>query len=266
MSSNINTRDYWDHRFASGDWEQCGGRRQTTWFAEEQVLMLRLPSSFAGSLLDFGCGLGDALAVYRKRFPSATLIGIDHSEAAVASCREKYSHIADFIAGPCNSIPEVGVIVASAVLEHITDYRATVETLLSRCSELYVFVPYMEHPLCSEHVNRYDEDSFSSFETLETKVYCSRGWSEYGRALWVGVYLKNVLRLLLGRRLVHRRRMIMFRIKGRISSPRREVFPTRKELRLSKAPALSSANATLSSDGSSLVIGSEEGPLPTTHH
>lgn len=214
MSLGINTREYWDHRFASGDWEKNLGRWQTTCFAESQVRLLRLPPTFNGTLLDFGCGLGDAMPVYRNHFPLAKLIGIDHSESAIIQCKKKYGHIAEFIHGTCDSVPQVDVIVASNVMEHIEDDKLIVRELLTRCSEMYIFVPYMESPLSLEHLNYYDRSSFSSFDTLETRVFCCRGWSQYGSGLWIGIYLKNLLRPLFGKRLVRRAKQIMFRLKG----------------------------------------------------
>lgn len=216
MPLGINTREYWEHRFASGDWEKNLGRWQTTCFAESQVRLLRLSPTFNGTLLDFGCGLGDAMPVYRNHFPLSKLIGVDHSESAIIQCKKKYGHIAEFIHGACDSVPQVDVIVASNVMEHIEDDKLTARKLLLKCSELYIFVPYRESPLCSEHVNYYDKNSFSSFRTMEIKVFYSRGWTQYGRDLWIGVYLKNLLRPFLGKRLAYRRKQIMFRIKGAI--------------------------------------------------
>lgn len=220
MSYSINSKEYWEHRFASGDWEKCRGRRQTTSFAERQAQLLRLPGTFNGILLDFGCGLGDALPIYKKRLPLATLIGIDHSESAIVQCKKKYGHIATFTHGGCDSVPQVDVIIASNVIEHITDQKLTLETLRLKCSELYIIVPYMENPICSEHTNYYDMNSFPSFEKLETELFYSPGWSQYGHNLWVGIYLKNLLRPFFGKPLVQRRKQIMFRIKGTTYSPK----------------------------------------------
>jgi SAM-dependent methyltransferase len=224
MSHTINSTEYWEYRFASGDWEQNKGRWQTTCFAKAQLPMLRLPANFAGSILDFGCGLGDALPLYRKQFPEAVLMGMDISDAAIEACRKTYGQIATFIRGDSHSVPEVDVIVTSNVLEHIADDRSTVDALLSKCSELYVFVPYKETPLCSEHVNRYTKDSFACFEKIETQIFCSPGWSQYGRDLWIHVYLKNRLRPFLGKRLLQRKKQIMFRMKGALG----RVLPSEK--------------------------------------
>ena len=211
---NLNTKEYWNVRYASGDWEKCEGRWQTNSFAKKQVKMLELSKSFTGTILDFGCGLGDAFPVYRDYFPSATLIGADHAEAAIVKCQKKFGNLAMFITGGVESIPDVDVIVASNVLEHLSDDKTITRMLVQKCSELYVFVPYMENPLCLEHINYYDKKSFLSFDIIDMKLFACRGWSQYGRQLWIDIYLKNILRPFLGKHIRCRKKQIMFRIKG----------------------------------------------------
>lgn len=176
--------------------------------------MLRLSPGFAGSILDFGCGLGDALAIYRRRYPAAALYGLDHSEAAIKRCQEHFGNIAELFVGRGDSLPEVDIIVASNVLEHLTDDKIIVESLLLRCRELYAFVPYKEHPLCSEHLRSYDESSFSSFHVLESKVFSSHGATFYAR-VWhplFHLYLKNLVLPFFGKPFARRGNQIMFRI------------------------------------------------------
>ncbi|MDX8412753.1 MAG: hypothetical protein R8J85_01570 [Mariprofundales bacterium] len=78
MDENINTKAYWDDRFSSGDWEEKRGRWQTESFAKGQIEHLKISSDFKGTILDFGCGLGDAMPIYRQSFPLAKLIGMDN--------------------------------------------------------------------------------------------------------------------------------------------------------------------------------------------
>ena len=81
---NINTKEYWDRRFSTEDWENKSGRQQTRSFAEEQCKRLDVPKSFNGVITDFGCGLGDAMPVYKKFFPQAVLRGYDLSTEAIS--------------------------------------------------------------------------------------------------------------------------------------------------------------------------------------
>jgi cyclopropane fatty-acyl-phospholipid synthase-like methyltransferase len=79
---NINTKKYWDNRFEQ-NWEKQNGRLQTQSFAESQMTLLELSSDFSGTILDFGCGLGDAMPVYKRSFPKAKLIGVDISSVGI---------------------------------------------------------------------------------------------------------------------------------------------------------------------------------------
>lgn len=57
---NINTKKYWNQRFASGNWKETGGVEETMIFAESQIPRLKLSKEFSGIILDFGCALGHA--------------------------------------------------------------------------------------------------------------------------------------------------------------------------------------------------------------
>ena len=208
---NINTREYWEGRFSSGDWENAQGRTQTRDFAEALVPHLGLDEGFRGTLLDFGCGLGDALPVYRRYFPQAKFLGMDVSEHAVRKCRQRYGDIAQFMQGEAAQAPEADIIVTSNVLEHLDDDIGVARTLLAKCQRLFVVVPYREWPLDAEHVRSYDDASFSALRPVGRAVFPSRSWSEFGVRLVRRIYLKNMLRVLAGRRPHRRRLQIMYR-------------------------------------------------------
>lgn len=212
--ANINTLEYWNRRFGSGDWESKGGFSQTRAFAESQVDKLDLPSNFAGVLCDFGCGAGDAFPVYRQAFPNAKLIGVDFSQEAINLCQTKYSNLAEFYQGGHEVVPDSDVIITSNVLEHIENDQEIVEILLKKCTRLYIIVPYREKHLISEHLRSYDKDSFSKYPVIKTVIFPSRGWSEYGWQKYVSIYIKNIFRLLLNRPLRRRNMQIMFDLQG----------------------------------------------------
>ena len=215
MRENINTRTYWERRFSSGDWEAKQGRWQTENFARGQIPHLQIGGDFEGTLLDFGCGLGDAMPVYRQHFPKTKLVGVDISQSAIDICQEKYGSIASFIRGDDGRVPEVDVIIASNVLEHLTDDRKVAKCLLSKCKSLYVVVPYKEWPLFSEHVNTYDERYFLDIGGYDYRVFPCVGWTPFGmRDLWYQIYFKNISRFLLGKPLRHRNMQIIFHFAG----------------------------------------------------
>ena len=215
MSVNINTKEYWDDRFSSDDWEKKRGRWQTESFAKGQIKRLNIASDFTGALLDFGCGLGDAMPIYKENFPYAELIGMDISQSAIDKCRDKYNEIATFMQGDHSSTPEVDVIIASNVFEHLSDDRDIAKHLLSKCRYLFIVVPYKEMPLCSEHINSYDEHYFSALGKYNYTIFPCIGWTQYGiRGLWYNVYFKNIFRFFLGKKPCSRAMQIMFRFEN----------------------------------------------------
>lgn len=216
---NINTKEYWENRFASKDWEEKGGHFQTIQFAKDIVQLINIPSDYSGKILDFGCALGDAIPIYREHFQRASLIGVDHAKAAILKCKERYVGIAEFI--NCNhlEIPKADVIISCSVFEHLSNQMDVVKHLLTKCVDLFIFVPYKEviRPN-SEHVNSYDENSFRQFGAYNTTVFLTKAWSQFGRKLWIDVYLKNLLRPFFNKKIVRRNRMIMFQFRGRLQN------------------------------------------------
>jgi hypothetical protein len=170
---NINTKEYWDKRFSSGSWDKIG-QLQTYEYAKSNVSNISLNKNFEGTLLDFGCAMGNALVVYKEAFPKARLIGTDISESGIESCKKNLGDIAEFISGDFSVIPTVDVIIASHVMEHLTDDKTIVKNLLQKCKDLYIFVPYKETPLHHEHVNYYDDDYYNEFNVINKKTFIVR--------------------------------------------------------------------------------------------
>lgn len=214
---NVNTKEYWDRRFsANGDWESCGGREQTRAFAETQVRHLPISAGFRGSILDFGCGLGDGIPVYHRSYPMAQLHGIDLSVEAITKCREVYGSMASFVAGDHTTVPNVDIIIASNVMEHLSDDKSIVKVLLKKCKHLFVVVPYRERlGNWEEHVNSYDRHYFDQIGEVRTRVFASPGWSQYGwRKRWWNIHLKNIKRLARGQELRLRNMQILFHLRS----------------------------------------------------
>jgi SAM-dependent methyltransferase len=220
MKNNINTEQYWNNRFANGDWESKNGRDQTKAFSKEQIPKLNLPRSFNGVLLDFGCGLGDAIPLYHRHFPLAKLIGVDHSDVAIRKCQEKYGSIASFLTCDVQNIPDADIIITSNVFEHLSNYNEIAYNLILKCRKLFIIVPYnqdLNNRMDLEHINSFDEASFAGFYVTRKMVYRTRGYKQKN-FLWVfwNIYIKNI-----GRYIVYRRttkfsphKQILFEIMG----------------------------------------------------
>ena len=211
---NVNSKEYWDTRFNTGDWENSGGSNQTQSFAKSQIPLLDIPSGFSGSLCDFGCGTGDAFPIYRQAYPYANLIGVDFSQGAIDKCNTMYSSLGDFFVADEHSTPSSDIILASNVFEHISDDESVLEVLLSKCQRLYVIVPFEEQPLISEHVRSYNLDSYKRFSPKRKVKFKTRGWSVYGRSLMWEVYAKNIWRQIAGLEKKKQKYQILYEFDG----------------------------------------------------
>lgn len=168
--NNINTKEYWEKRFRFKEWNK-NGRIQSKEYAKANVRAMEIGTNFKGSILDYGCALGDAIPVYSKFYPKAILLATDISESAIKTCKKVYGNFANFFYGDYKMLPFADVIIASHVMEHINNDRLIVSELLKKCNDLFIFVPYKEEPLYFEHVNRYDESYYNELGIFETKVF-----------------------------------------------------------------------------------------------
>lgn len=217
----INTQGYWDEIFLSGYWDSVGGREQTQSFAKKQTQYFKVNEEFSGTILDFGCGLGDAFKVYKKKYPFAKFIGVDFSISAIEKCIKHYGPIADFICTDHLGCPDSDVIITSNVLEHLDNDQEVARSLLSKCRDLYIVVPYREQHLISEHLRAYDKHSFDALSPIRTKVFASKGWSQYGiKSCWWQIYIKNILRPIFRKPTLRRRMQILYHFHNPGFTPR----------------------------------------------
>ena len=216
---NINTRQFWNSRFQSGEWEDVGGRSQTRSFAEALVSRIQIQKESAKTVLDFGCGLGDAIPVYRRAWPEARLIGVDFSDEAMLKARVRYGESATFETGDHNTCPSADIIITSNVLEHVDNDIEVVRCLQAKCRVLYIVVPFEEQHLISEHVRRYGRKSFDQFDVRKVIVFGCKDWSQFGmKSRWWEIHAKNLFRPFFGKPILKRRLQAIFEISGSLPS------------------------------------------------
>ncbi len=58
-----------------------------------QELLARVPLTEAARVVDLGCGPGNSTALLAARFPGADLLGIDHSQAMLASASQRLPQV-----------------------------------------------------------------------------------------------------------------------------------------------------------------------------
>ncbi len=193
---NINTEEYWNERFASESWKKSKGEEQTIMHAQNLLSHMNIDSEFDGTLLDFGCALGNALPLYRERYPKARLLGMDISQTSIKYCREKYGNIAEFIVGDSTAVPTVDIIVSTHTFEHIPEDKKVVKALLKKCREMFIVVPFKEYPIFREHLRSYDVNYYKEAGKYEWKIVSP----QHGIPSKVVVTARNLLRLIRGER------------------------------------------------------------------
>jgi SAM-dependent methyltransferase len=163
-----NTKEAWEAYFGEG-WERNAGRRQTRLFAKYFLETVTLPPD-ARTLLDVGCGMGDAAPEFHARYPDLRITGCDVSATAVEAARTSYGAFATFEQWGFDDIRgRYDVIYCSNTLDHFVAHVDIAARLLEHCRRLYVLVPFMEtnpdgSPLREEpgkwHVATFDERTF----------------------------------------------------------------------------------------------------------
>ena len=135
MSAEINSKEYWDERFGSGDWDEKEGREQSL-FSYKLALSL-MPNWLKAeikndglSVLDLGCAEGEGVDLFGREFSSSSVSGADISAAAIEKAREYYPDFRFFESDINNITGEFDVIFSSNTLEHFENTEPIIKNIL----------------------------------------------------------------------------------------------------------------------------------------
>ena len=96
-------------------------------------LLARVPLVQPTRVVDLGCGPGNSTELLLRRFTGAEVVGIDNSEAMLASARERLPQcrfeLGDIATWRPESPPDL--ICANAALQWVPDHEALIPRLLS---------------------------------------------------------------------------------------------------------------------------------------
>ena len=162
----INSKEYWESRFDSGDWDHYDGDQQSAFFAN--IALDAFPAWLNQELArhmwnvyDIGCAEGGGTAALARRFPSCRIVGIDISESAVKLAEKKYP-FCTFAQGDIESPKDhADVIFVSNVLEHLLSPAKTMRTLVDQAKHHAILIHPIHDTLgLGEHFYVFDEEFF----------------------------------------------------------------------------------------------------------
>lgn len=155
-NNKVNSKQYWDNRFASGDWEKNKGQEQTRYFYS--LLTKMLPDWFKTivrqnqySIIDFGCAEGQGLPLLAAELNSH-IKGIDFSEHAISSAKEKYPQYHFEVGDIWKYDQSVDISIMSNIIEHFPNPYELLERITFITQKyIVVMVPLEEKELMDEH-------------------------------------------------------------------------------------------------------------------
>ena len=166
MDSIINSAEYWESRFATGDWTQSGGDAQSAFFARLAAehlpdWLLRELERKAHTVTDLGCADGAGTALLAKRFPLCAFTGVDFSAEAVRTAGERYP-ACDFRLGDVTKAPgKADIIFSSNTLEHLRSPGDVLRTWVTAAEKYAVLLlPFEDDSDIPEHFNTFSARTF----------------------------------------------------------------------------------------------------------
>ncbi|MDD5333699.1 MAG: glycosyltransferase [Rhodoferax sp.] len=160
----VNSPLWWEYYFKS-EWEAHGGRAQTRAFSQAAVDGLAVEESYwlaqvGRTMCDWGCAMGDGVALLAQAFPRAEVCGLDAAQTAILAARVLYpalrfGSVWDELVAESDKFD---ALLCSNCLEHFDDPRSVVAEHLQHVRDVYVvLVPYRETPLSETHRRSWDE-------------------------------------------------------------------------------------------------------------
>jgi hypothetical protein len=191
----VNSPEYWEARFTSGDWDARLGPEQSRFFAE-LALSLVSPSvrddlrERRASVCDWGCGEGEGTAALAAAW-GGRVTGLDVSRTAVERACARHPGVA-FAVSVSGLDREYDVLFTSNTLEHFAGPWDVLSSMLTRVSRYaIVLVPFEERERIEEHAFTFELESFplevAGFELVDLRVAHCAGvagsWWEGDQAL-----------------------------------------------------------------------------------
>lgn len=189
-TGEINSKGYWQTRFASGDWDKYDGDKQTAFFV--QTAINAFPEWIKKELLeneltisDLGCAEGSGTALLAYNFPLCQVVGYDFSEAAVDLATKRHPNCQFVVGDITKEIKQADIVFCSNVIEHMQEPGKIMDSLLNATIRHAIIVlPFRDKLGHKEHFRSFDEHFFPLKTSKHYLSYfkiidCSRDQSPY---------------------------------------------------------------------------------------
>lgn len=174
---NINTQEYWNKRFETGNWKLNGGQEQSEFFYKIAIDLLpdwlvREIMSKSYSICDIGCAEGDGTALLYDNFFNSEIYGIDFSEEGIELAKSKFNNIQFNVGDIKKFICQQDVLFSSNTLEHFRAPWSIVEDIVKGHQKYTVLLlPYNEVKRIDEHFSSFGSNSIPMKIGTTTLVY-----------------------------------------------------------------------------------------------
>lgn len=165
----INSKEYWENRFESNDWEKYDGEGQSAFFSRIALNVFpewlkRDFTKASWSVHDLGCAEGAGTAELARYFPNCHFTGIDFSEPAIEKAIAKHP-FCDFVVGDITKeIEKADIIFCSNVLEHMKHPRIVLENMIKAAKRHAIFlIPLHDDTNIEEHFFVFAEEFIPAF-------------------------------------------------------------------------------------------------------
>ncbi len=153
-----------DHQHSTNrEWREAGGGIQSLNFYLTAFDNFNLEVQSA-TIHDYGCGMGDGIALVQAAFPESRCYGFDVDEIRVLDARERWPTIPFEIEDVATADREADVILSIHTLEHVPNALSVVSRLRSLCDMLVIVYPDLTHGARGGHSEEAPTSAEFSFE------------------------------------------------------------------------------------------------------
>ena len=150
-----------DHQHSTNfEWREAGGGIQSLCFY--LWILDKLNVAEDNTIHDYGCGMGDGIALVQAQFPQSRCFGFDVDPERYYEAKNRWPTIPFDYGDVAATEREADIILSIHTLEHVPNVLSVVSRLRSLCKSLVIVYPDLSHEARGGH----------SLEALTSEEFC----------------------------------------------------------------------------------------------